>query len=219
MFECLHYFPAAMGVQKDLHEQEKRVNNSRGDDQDRDLCLNCFHYSDWDTIVNLFQYQNDTFQMPGSSPSSSILAAAGQSSPSGGGPPGHGGRGSGKDTTSPSGRSFHGLVQPKFGTGGVQHSAAATSQTQTQQTSICSGTSQQRHQRRAELARQHTGTSTFPPHPTHLRLQHMQHNVQLKDIPCMHGLPIRGNLSNLDIMLKVHSINHWNLHPFLCLNR
>ena len=34
MFECLHYFPAAMGVQKDLHDQGKRVNNNRGDGQD-----------------------------------------------------------------------------------------------------------------------------------------------------------------------------------------
>ena len=54
MFECLHYFSTAMGVQKDLHEQGKRVNNSRGDGQDHDLCLNCLHYSDWDTILDLF---------------------------------------------------------------------------------------------------------------------------------------------------------------------
>ena len=59
MFEYLHYFLTAMGVQKDLHEQGKRINNSKGDGQDGSFCLNCFHYSDWDTIVNLFQYQNE----------------------------------------------------------------------------------------------------------------------------------------------------------------
>ena len=119
MFECLHYFPTAMGVQKDLHRQGKRINNGKGDGQDRDLCLNCFHYSDWDTIVNLFQYQNDVFQMPLDSLSSSILAAAGHGSPPGGGPPhgggppaggppGGGSKGGGqggKGATSPSGRS------------------------------------------------------------------------------------------------------------------
>ena len=86
--------------------------------------------------------------MPESSPSSSILAAKGRGGPpgggapgggpsgggpSGGGAPGSGGRGGGKGTTSPSRRSFCGLVQPKFGTGGVQHSSPGTSQTQTQQ--------------------------------------------------------------------------------------
>ena len=90
MFECLHYFPSAMGVQKDLHDQGKRVNNSRGDGQDCDLCLNCFHYSDWDTIFDLFKYHNDTFQMPSSSPSSSILHAAGTGGAPGGDPPGGG---------------------------------------------------------------------------------------------------------------------------------
>ena len=124
MFECLHYFPSAMGVQKDLHDQGKRVNNSRGDGQDRDLCLNCFHYSDWDTIVDLFKYHNDAFQMPSSSPSSSILHAAGTGGPPGGDPPGHGalghgGRSGGKGATSPSGRTYRGLVAPKFGAGGV----------------------------------------------------------------------------------------------------
>ena len=94
MFECLHYFPSAMGVQKDLHDQGKRVNNSRGDGQDRDLCLNCFHYSDWDTIVDLFQYNNDAFQRPSGSPSSSILYAAGTSGAPGGGAPGAGAPGS-----------------------------------------------------------------------------------------------------------------------------
>ena len=159
--------------------------------------------------------------MPGGSPSPSILAAAGQGGPPGGGapgggPPGCGGRGGGKGTTSFSGRSFHGLVQPEFGTGGVQHSAAGTSQTQMQQTNIYSGTSQQRHQRRAELARQCMGTSTFPlTHPTHLCLQHMQHNIQPIDIPRACGLPIRGSLSNLGIMLKVHGIKSLELTPIL----
>ena len=210
MFECLHYFPSAMGVQKDLHQQGKRMGNGQG----CDLCLNCFHYSDWDTIVNLFQYQNDIFQMPLDSPSSSILAAAGCGSPPGGGPAhgggppggdpssggplGHGTRGGAqgsKGATSLSGRSYCVLVQPKFGTPGVQHSAG-TSQTQTQQTGTYSGTSQQRHQRKAELARMHTGTNTFPPHTTAHCQQPVQPNIQPLDIPCTHSLPIRGNLSN-----------------------
>ena len=143
MFECLHYFPTAMGVQKDLHDQGKRVNNSRGNDQDHNLCLNCFHYSDLDTIVDLFQYQNDAFQMPSGSPSSSILSAVGTGGPPGGGAPGGGapgggapdcgGRSGGKGITSPSGRSYHGLVAPKFDAGDVQHSSTCTSQTGTQQ--------------------------------------------------------------------------------------
>ena len=175
MFECLHYFPSAMGVQKDLHDQGKRVNNSRGDGQNHDLCLNCFHYSDWDTVVDFFKYPNDAFQMPSGSPSSSILHAAGTggapggdppgggapggdppgggapgSDPPGGGAPGgdppghgaighghgapgHGGGGGGKGATSPSGRTYHGLVAPKFVAGGVQHSSGHTSQTETQQ--------------------------------------------------------------------------------------
>ena len=177
MFECLHYFPTAMGVQKDLHDQGKRVNNSRGDGQDHDLCLNCFHYSDWDTIVDLFLYHNDAFQMPSGSTSSSILYAAGTGGPPGGGAPGgdppgggalghgapgHGGRSGGKGTTSPSGRTYHGLVAPKFGAGGVQHSSGHTSQTETQQKSIYShGTSQQRYQRMCELKRQCIGAKTF----------------------------------------------------------
>ena len=41
----------------------------------------------------------------------------------------------------------------------------------------------------------------------------MQHNVQPIDIPHMRGLPIRGSLSNLDIMLKVHSIKSLELTP------
>ena len=148
MFECLHYFPSAMGVQKDLHDQGKRVNNSRRDGQDCDLCLNCFHYSDWDTIVDFFKYHNDAFQMPSGSPSSSILHAAGTGGPPGGDPPGggapggdppghgalgcgcgtpgHGGRSGGKGVTSPSGRTYHGLVAPKFVAGGVQHSSGHT---------------------------------------------------------------------------------------------
>ena len=200
MFECLHFFPSAMGVQKDLHDQGKRENNSRGDGQDRNLCLNYFHYSDLDTIVDLFQYHNDAFQMPSSSPSSSILYAAGTGDPPGGGAPGgdppgggalghgggapgcvggapgggalghgapgHGGRSGGKGTTSPSGRTYHGLVAPKFGAGGVQHSSAHTSQTETQQKFIYShGTSLQKYQRMSELSRQCTGAKTFPPPP------------------------------------------------------
>ena len=109
------------------------------------ICASCFHYSDWDTIVNLFQYQNDAFQMPGSSHSSNILDAAGRGGhpgggppgggsqgggAPGGGPPGHGGKGS-KDTTPLSRRSLCGLVPAKFCTGGVQQSAAGTSQTNT----------------------------------------------------------------------------------------
>ena len=214
MFKCLHYFPAAMGVQKDLHDQGKRVNNSRGNGQYRDLCLNCFHYSDWDTIVDLFQYQTDAFQMPSGSPSSSIVSAAGTGGPPsggapGGGAPGCGGRSGGKGTTSPSGRSYHGLVAPKFGAGGVQHSSACTSQTETQQKGIYShGTSLQKYQRKSELARQCTGANTFPPPPALLR-----HNIQTIDTPCTHGLPIRGNLSHLDVMLKVHSIRSLELTP------
>ena len=199
MFECLHYFPSAMGVQKDLHDQGKRVNISRGDGQDRDLCLNCFHYSDWDTIVDLFQYHNDAFQMLSGSPSSSILHAAGTSGPLGGGAaggdppgcgapgcghgaPGHGGRSGGKGATSPSGRTYHGLV--------------------------AHGTSQQKYQRMCELKRQRTGAKTFPPPPAHLR-----DNIQPIDIPCTHGLPIRSNLSHLDVMLKVHGIRSLELTP------
>ena len=79
--------------------------------------------------------------MPGGSFSSSILAAAGRGGHPGGGPPGCGGRGGGKGATSPSGRSFRGLVPPKFGAGGVQQSAAGTSQTETQKTGIYYGTS------------------------------------------------------------------------------
>ena len=41
----------------------------------------------------------------------------------------------------------------------------------------------------------------------------MQHDIQPIDIPHMHGLPIRGNLSNLDIMLKVHGIKSLELTP------
>ena len=216
MFECLHYFPSAMGVQKDLHDQGKRVNNSRGDGQDHDLCLNCFHYSDWDTIVVLFKYHNDAFQMPSGSPSSSILHAAGTGGDPGcgalgcgRGAPGHGGRSGGKGATSPSGRTYHGLVAPKFGAGGVQHSSGHTSQTEMQQKSIYShGTSQQRYQRMCELKSQRTGAKTFPPPPTHLR-----DNIQPIDIPHTHGLPIRSNMSHLDVMLKVHGIRSLELAP------
>ena len=74
--------------------------------------------------------------MPGSLPSSIILAAAGQGAPPGGGPLSSHGRGGGKGTTSLSRRSFCGLVPPKYSTGGVQHSSVGTSQTQTQQTGI-----------------------------------------------------------------------------------
>ena len=94
----------------------------------------------------------------------------------------------------------------------MQHSAG-TSQKQTQQTSTYSGTSQQRHQRKAQLARMHTGTNTFPPHPTAHCQQPVQPNIQPLDIPCMHGLPIRGNLSNLDVMLNVHGIKSLELTP------
>ena len=234
MFKCLHYFPSAMGVQKDLHDQGKRVNNSRGDGQDHNLCLNCFHYSDWDTIVDLFQYHNDAFQMPSSSPSSSILYAAGTGGPPGGGgalgcgggapghgggapgggalgrgAPGHGGRSGGKGATSPNGRTYRGLVALKFDAGGVQHSSAHTSQTETQQKFIYShGTSLQKYQRMSELKRQCTGAKTFPPPPTLLC-----DNIQPIDIPCTHGLPIRSNFSHLDVMLKAHGISSLELTP------
>ena len=238
MFECLHYFLSDMGVQKDLHDQGKRVNNSRGDGQDHDSCLDCFHYSDWDTIVDLFQYHNDAFQMPSGSPSSSILYAAGTGGPPGGGPPGGdppgggapghgcgppgcgggalgcgapgcGGRSGGKGRTSPSGRTCCGLVAPKFGAGDVQHSSACTSQTETQQKFIYSyGTSLQKYQRMSELTRQCTGAKTFPPPPTLLC-----DNIQPIDIPHTHGLPIRSNLSHLGVMLKVHSIRTLELTP------
>ena len=41
----------------------------------------------------------------------------------------------------------------------------------------------------------------------------MEHNIQPIDIPRMCGLPIRSNLSNLDIMLKVHGIKSLELTP------
>ena len=159
--------------------------------------------------------------MPSSLPSSSILHAAGTGGAPGGGapggdPPGHGhgapgrgGRSGGKGATSPSGRTYHGLVAPKFGAGGVQHSSGHTSQTETQQKSIYShGTSQQRYQRMCELRSQCTGAKTFPPPPAHLR-----DNIQPIDIPLTHGLPIRSNLSHLDVMLEVHGIRSLELTP------
>ena len=87
----------------------------------------------------------------------------------------------------------------------MQHSSAHTSQTETQQKGLYShGTSLQKYQRKSELARQCTGANTFPPPPALLH-----HNIQ----PRTHGLPIRGNLSHLDVMLKVHSIRSLELTP------
>ena len=125
------------------------------------------------------------------------------------GAPGHGGRSGGKGATPPSGRTYHGLVAPKFGARGVQHSSGHTSQAETQQKSIyLHGTSQQRYQRMCELKSQRTGAKTFPPPPAHLR-----DNIQPMDIPRTHGLPIRSNLSHLDVMLKVHGIRSLELTP------
>ena len=59
-----------------------------------------------------------------------------------------------------------------------------------------------------ELKSQHTGVKTFPPPPAHLR-----DNIQPIDIPHTHGLPIRSNLSHLDVMLKVHGIRSLELTP------
>ena len=53
----------------------------------------------------------------------------------------------------------------------------------------------------SELKRQCTGAKTFPPPPALLH-----DNIQPIDIPRTHGLPIRRNLSHLDVMLKVHGI-------------
>ena len=156
--------------------------------------------------------------MPSGSPSSSILYTTGTGGPPGGGAPGsgalghgapgHGGRSGGKGTTSPSGRTYRGLVAPKFGVGGVQHSSAHTLQTETQQKFIYShGTSLQKYQKMSELTRQCTGAKTFHPPPT------LCDNIQPIDIPCTHGLPIRSNLSHLDVMLKVHGIRSLELTP------
>ena len=60
----------------------------------------------------------------------------------------------------------------------------------------------------SELKRQGTGSKTFPPPPTLLR-----DNIPPIDIPRIHGLPIRSNLSHLDVMLKVHSIRSLELTP------
>ena len=59
-----------------------------------------------------------------------------------------------------------------------------------------------------ELKRQYTGSKTFPPPPAHLC-----DNIQPIDIPRTHGLPIRSNLSHLDVMLKVHGIRSLELTP------